>query len=74
MDIKPKGFSVIEINGYITDKSIRQVKKVLEDEKLRKKMVDYNYEIAKIFYSYSTLHKKLNNLLVESAANLQNNP
>ena len=74
MDIKPKGFSVIEINGYITDKSIRQVKKVLEDEKLRKKMVDYNYEIAKTFYSYSTLHKKLNNLLMESAANLQNNP
>jgi glycosyltransferase involved in cell wall biosynthesis len=67
MDIKPKGFSVIEINGYITDKSIRQVEKVLEDEKFRKKMVDHNYEIARTYYSYSVLHKKLKNLLMECA-------
>ena len=67
MDIQPKGFSVIEINGYITDKSIKQVEKVLEDEKLRKKMVDHNYEIAKACFSYSVLHKKLKNLLMECA-------
>ncbi|MBU4185440.1 MAG: glycosyltransferase, partial [Proteobacteria bacterium] len=65
IDIKPKGFSVIEIDGYITDKSIKQVNKVLENEKLRKKMVDHNYEIAKTCYSYSVLHKKLKNLLIE---------
>jgi glycosyltransferase involved in cell wall biosynthesis len=65
MDIRPKGFSVIEINGYITDESTKHVKKVLEDEKLRKKMVDHNYEIAKTCYSYSVLHKKLKNLLTE---------
>ncbi|MCD4777380.1 MAG: glycosyltransferase family 4 protein [Desulfobacterales bacterium] len=65
MDIRPKGFSVIEINGYITDESTKHVKKVLEDEKLRKKMVDHNYKIAKTCYSYSVLHKKLKNLLTE---------
>lgn len=65
MDIKPKGFSVIEINGYITDESIKHIKRILEDEKLREKMVDHNYEIAKICYSYSVLHKKLKNLLME---------
>ncbi|MDL1968547.1 MAG: glycosyltransferase family 4 protein [Deltaproteobacteria bacterium] len=68
MDIKPKGFSTIEINGYITDKAIIQVKKVLEDKKLRKKMVDHNYEVAKTCYSYSVLHKKLKNLLMECTA------
>ncbi|MBC2696050.1 MAG: glycosyltransferase family 4 protein [Desulfobacteraceae bacterium] len=68
MDIRPKGFSVIEINGYITDKSIKQVEKVLEDEKFRGKMVDHNYEIAKNCYSYSVLHKKLKNLLEECTA------
>jgi glycosyltransferase involved in cell wall biosynthesis len=65
MDIKPKGFSAIEISGYITDKAIRQVEKVLTDEKFRKKMVDHNYEIAKTFYSYSVLHKKIKNLIME---------
>ena len=65
MDIKPKGFSVIEIDGYITDKSIRQVNKILEDEKLRKKTVDHNYEIARTCYSYSVLHNKLKALILE---------
>ena len=65
MDIKPKGFSTIEINGYITDKTIIQVERVLADKKFREKMVDHNYEIAKTFYSYSVLCKKLKNLLME---------
>ncbi len=68
MDIKPKGFSAIEIDGYITDKSVKQVNKVLEDAELRKKMVDHNYEIAKTCYSYSVLHNKLKTLLLECTA------
>ena len=65
IDIKPKGFSAIELNGYVTDRAVRQVKKVLEDEKFRKKMVAHNYEIAKGYYSYSILHQKLKSLLLE---------
>jgi len=65
MDIKPKGFSVIEIDGYITEKSLRQVNKILEDEELRKKTVDHNYEIARTCYSYSVLHNKLKTLISE---------
>lgn len=65
MDIKPRGFSAIEIDGYITDKSVNQVNKVLEDAELRKKMVDHNYEIARTCYSYSVLHKQLKSLLLE---------
>jgi len=68
MDIKPKGFSAIELDGYITDKSVRQVNKVLEDAKLQKKMVDHNYEIARTCYSYSVLHKKLKSLILECTA------
>ncbi len=67
MDIRPKGFSTIEIDGYITDKSIKQVNKVLEDAELRKKMVDHNYEIARTCYSYSILHNKLKTLILECA-------
>jgi glycosyltransferase involved in cell wall biosynthesis len=65
IDIRPKGFSVIEINGYITEKSVKQVNRVLEDAELRKKIVDHNYEIAKTYYSYSVLHNKLKALILE---------
>ena len=63
MDIKPKGFSVIEFDGYVTDAAVRKTLKVLKDPELKERMVSNNYEIAKFCYSYSVLHQKLKNLL-----------
>jgi glycosyltransferase involved in cell wall biosynthesis len=68
IDIKPKGFSVIEIDGYVTDEAVRKTKKILTDAKLRRKMVSHNYEIAKKFYSYSVLREKLKNLIFDCTA------
>ena len=73
MDIKPKGFSVIEIDGYVTDDVIRQAREVLENPELSKKMVEKNYEIATRCYSYSVLEQKLKNLIFDSiSCNPQN--
>jgi glycosyltransferase involved in cell wall biosynthesis len=63
IDIKPKGFSVIELDGYVTDEAVRKTKKILIDPELRKKMVTHNYETARKYYSYSVLGKKLKNLI-----------
>ncbi|MEE8553884.1 MAG: glycosyltransferase family 4 protein [Desulfobacterales bacterium] len=73
MDIKPKGFSVIEIEGYVTDAAVRQAREVLENPELSKKMVEKNYEIATRYYSYSVLEQKLKNLIYDSiSCNPQN--
>ena len=63
MDIKPKGFSVIEMDGYVSDETVRRTRKVLTDPELRSKMVKHNYETAQKYYSYSILHNKLKNLI-----------
>ena len=63
MDIKPKGFSVIEMDGYVSDETVRKTRKVLTDPELRRKMVKHNYETAQKYYSYSVLHNKLKNLI-----------
>ena len=63
MDIRPKGFSVIEINGYVTDRSVRETERILRDEDLQKEIVERNYEIARIHYSYSVLEEKLRTLI-----------
>ncbi len=68
MDIKPKGFSVIEIDGYVTEEAVRLTRKVLEDPKLCEEMVNRNYEIAKRFYGYSVLRQRLRTLLYECIA------
>jgi mannosylglucosylglycerate synthase len=58
-DIRPKGFSTIEIDGYVTRSAVRLAKKILRDEDFRKKMVDQNYEIALRYFSYRVLRHKL---------------
>jgi glycosyltransferase involved in cell wall biosynthesis len=65
IDIKPKGFSVIEIDGYVTDEAVRKTKKVLTNPELRKKMITHNYETARKYYSYSVLGKKLKNIIFD---------
>ena len=63
MDIKPKGFDVIEIDGYVSDAAVRQARKVLTDPEHRHQMVKRNYETAQKYFSYSVLRKKLKNLI-----------
>ena len=64
-DIKPKGFSVIEIDGYVTQAAVEKTKQVLDDPELREKMVEHNYETGKRFFSYAILHRLLKNFMKE---------
>ncbi len=68
MDIKPKGFDVIEIDGYVTDETIRRTGEILDDPLQREAMVARNYEIATKCFSYLVLRRKLINLIYDSIA------
>ncbi len=64
-DIKPKGFSVVEIDGYVTEKAVEQTKQILDDPALCKKMVDRNYELGKHYFSYTVLERILRHYMIE---------
>jgi len=64
-DIRPKGFSVIEIDGYVTRSAVRLAKKVLRDEDFREKMVEHNYNVANRHFSYKILRHKLKALIAD---------
>ncbi|MEJ2096168.1 MAG: glycosyltransferase family 4 protein [Deltaproteobacteria bacterium] len=64
-DIKPKGFDVIEIDGYVSDEAIAKTLKVLSDEERRRKMVTTNYRLASRYYSYRVLQQKLEILIAD---------
>jgi hypothetical protein len=70
-DIKPKGFTAIELDGYVTDAAVRQTREILEDPEKCKKMVDQNYELAKEFFSYAILRHRLKSFLEEPVAVLK---
>ncbi|MFC1534553.1 glycosyltransferase [Thermodesulfobacteriota bacterium] len=64
-DIKPKGFEVIEMDDYLSEDTINSVLEVLQDKNRAQKMVDHNYSIAKRFYSYANLRRKLRFILTD---------
>ena len=64
-DIKPKGFSVIEIDGYVTSQAVEKAKQILDNPDLCQAMVDHNYELGRKFFSYAVLHQGLRNFMRE---------
>ena len=62
-DIEPKGFDVIAINGFLTGQAVERVRTVLTDKDVRRRMTERNYEIAKRFFSYSVLRRRLGSIL-----------
>lgn len=66
VDIKPKGFQVIEFDGYITEEVIQQTRAVLAAPERARQMAETNYELARRHYSYAMLERRLETLIAES--------
>ncbi|MCC5926427.1 MAG: glycosyltransferase family 4 protein [Bacteroidetes bacterium] len=58
-DIEPKGFQTVTIQGYVSPETVREVKKILADPDMITAMTDRNYDLAKQYFSYTVLRKKL---------------
>jgi len=59
MDIEPRGFDVIAFDDLVTIRVVERIKKVLTDNNYREIMVDHNFRVAKKYFSYEVLEKKL---------------
>ncbi len=62
-DIEPRGFKLLEMDGFVTNRLVKAVRRVIEDETYRKEMVNHNYRVARRFYSYAVLRRHLRNLI-----------
>jgi glycosyltransferase involved in cell wall biosynthesis len=63
VDIEPKGFDVVAIDGFLTESAVRRVEEVLKDPERRRVMVERNFELGKKYFSYSSLKRGLSALL-----------
>ena len=59
-DIEPLGFDVAVMDGFLTKKTVKKIKLILESSERREHMVNHNYKIAARHYSYSVLCNQLN--------------
>ncbi len=64
-DIKPKGFKVIEFDGFISEKTLEQARFLLTHPQEVGGIVEHNYRLARRYYSYTTLERSLNHLLAD---------
>jgi len=64
-DIKPKGFKVVEFDGYISDRTLEETRFVLNNPELTAEESEHNYELAKRYYSFKVLEKRLAVLLAD---------
>lgn len=64
-DIEPKGFDMIIINNIVTKEVIKKATMVLENEKLREKMVEKNYSLGMKYFSYEVLENSLKDIIEE---------
>jgi glycosyltransferase involved in cell wall biosynthesis len=62
-DIKPKGFSVIEFDGYLNQNTIDQTLNLLNNPKLAQELAEHNYQLGRRFYSYSMLRRQLSTVI-----------
>ena len=62
-DIEPKGFDLVVMDGFLTEKNVQNIRQVLESEDRRTKMVNHNYDMARRYYSYAVLRRQLKTLI-----------
>lgn len=62
-DIKPKGFKVVEFDGYISDATLKHARRLLTHPQEAAQNAEHNYELARRFYSYTMLERHLGLLL-----------
>jgi glycosyltransferase involved in cell wall biosynthesis len=62
-DIEPKGFKMAVMDGFLSNKTIQNVKEILESPTRREKMVNLNYEVASRHYSYSVLRNQISTIM-----------
>jgi glycosyltransferase involved in cell wall biosynthesis len=65
LDIKPKGFKVVEFDEFVTRQAVQQARELLLNPERVAEMVEYNYVLARQHFSYSNLEKLLVALLIQ---------
>jgi mannosylglucosylglycerate synthase len=59
LDIKPKGFQVVEFDEYVSKQAVEQARELLLNPDRAAEIVEHNYAVARQHFSYSNLEKLL---------------
>ncbi len=61
-DIRPLGFEFVELDGFVDDRAVEEVKTLLAKPAEVQRRAEVNYELARQHFSFQMLEKKLRDL------------
>ena len=64
-DIKPKGFKVVEFDGYISQATLAHSRRLLTNPEEAGEYTEHNFQLARRYYSFSMLERRLRLLLAD---------
>lgn len=64
-DIEPLGFDLAVMDGFVSKKTVQQVREILDLTERRRQMVAHNYQVAARHYSYAVLRNRLNAFMLD---------
>ena len=65
VDIRPRGFRVVWFDGFISDATLAQARRVLDDPQLAAEWAARNFELGARHFSFSILRRHLEDLLAD---------
>jgi hypothetical protein len=64
-DIKPKGFKVVEFDGFISDATLEHARYLLTHPQEAEQYAEQNYKLASRYYSFTMLERRLRLLIAD---------
>ena len=65
VDIKPKGFHTVWFDGFISEATLTRVRQILTNPELAHAWAEENYQLAKRYFSFSVLERRLQSILAD---------
>lgn len=63
-DIEPIGFQTVLMDSYITDDTVRHVRRLLDDADFRRAATERNFELGARYFSYELLEQRLKSVIM----------
>jgi glycosyltransferase involved in cell wall biosynthesis len=65
VDIKPKGFRVVWFDGFISKSTLEATRHILENPSQAEEWTEINYQLAKRYFSFTVLERRLESILAD---------
>ncbi len=67
-DIEPIGFQTVLIDSYVTDETLLQVRRYLDEPEFTSAAVEKNFKLGRRFFSYELLEQRLRSVIANFGA------